>query len=96
MFEDTIDAVSSVSGARQIILKTIKPATEADVSKIAGLPGVISASLYGGGIEMNVSPESARNPDLFRLVGESNIGVYEMQEGASLESTYLSLVKGSR
>ncbi len=96
VFEDTIDAVSSVSGARQIILKTIRPATEADVSKIAGLPGVMSASLYGGGIEMNVSSEHARNPDLFRLVGESNIGVYEMQEGASLESTYLSLVKGSR
>ncbi len=96
VFEDTTDAVSSATGARQIIVKTNRKVSEAEISKISGLPGVLEAIANGAEIHLSVESESFRDPGFFAKVGELDIGAYGMQEGASLESTYLSLVKGSR
>ncbi|MGI6472085.1 MAG: ABC transporter ATP-binding protein [Candidatus Methanomethylophilaceae archaeon] len=96
VFEDSTDAVSSVTGARQLIIKTNRQITDAEISRISGLSGVLNA--VGNGAEINLTVESGsfRNPEFFRKVGELDIGAYGMREGASLESTYLSLVKESR
>lgn len=96
VFDDTIDAVSSISGARQLIIKTNRKVSEAELSKVSGLPGVLGAVANGADINLDVEAESYRDPDFFTKVGGLDIGAYGMQEGASLESTYLSLVKGSR
>ncbi len=96
VFEDDIDAIASVTGAVHIIVKTNRQVTEKDISLISELPGVLSASELGGGIELSVASESAKDPELFRKIGELNIGAYGMREDSSLESKYLSLVKGSR
>lgn len=96
ILDDTIDAVTSRSGARQIIIKLDHTPTTDDVAKVAAISGITSASRFGVDIEAKMPSEFARSPDLFRAISDLGIGVYNMYENESLEATYLSLIKESR
>jgi ABC-2 type transport system ATP-binding protein len=96
ILDDTIDAVTSRSGTRQIIIKLDHVPTADDVAKVAAIPGALSASRLGNEIEAKMSSECARSPELFKAVSNLGIGAYNLYENESLEATYLSLIKESR
>lgn len=96
ILDDTIDAVTSKSGTRQIIIKLDHTPSVDDVSKIAGLPGIGSASRLGNDIEAKMPSEYANSPDLLKAISDLGIGAYSLYENESLEATYLNLIKESR
>ncbi|MGE4577110.1 MAG: ABC transporter ATP-binding protein, partial [Candidatus Methanomethylophilaceae archaeon] len=96
ILDDTIDAITSRSGARQIIIKLDHTPTTDDVAKVAAISGITSASRFGVDIEAKMPSEFARSPDLFKAISDLGIGAYNMYENESLEATYLSLIKESR
>lgn len=96
ILDDSIDAISATSGVRQVFIKIDHVPTEQDISKIASIPGVISASRFGNEIDVRLPFELARDPSFFTHVSELGIGAYNLYENESLESAYLSLIKESR
>lgn len=96
ILDDSIDAISASSGVRQVFVKLDHVPTEQDISKVASIPEVISASRFGNEIDVRLPFELARDPIFFTQVSELGIGAYNLYENESLESAYLSLIKESR
>ncbi len=96
ILDDTIDAIASNHGVRQIIIKLNHNPTEQDISLVTSIPEIISASMLGNDIEAKVPSEVARSPEFFKAISELGIGAYNLYENESLEATYLSLIAESR
>ncbi len=96
ILDDTIDAVTSDAGFRQIVIKLNHSPTQQDISLVTSISDVVSASILGNDIEAVVSSEAARSSEFFKHISELGIGAYNLYENESLEAKYLSLIKESR
>ncbi len=95
VFHDDIDALLEISGVEPMVLRTEKTPDEDMVAKVASIACVTEAERSGNEILLKFDARQRSRSDLFKDIGDLDIGAYSLAEGDNLEAKYLELIKES-
>ena len=96
LMEGTLEAVLGSNNARNISVKVVGGATEADANAIAKLPNVNSAQVSGSVIKVGFNGGDEDQMQLLNEITGLGIKVFSFNEEDALESIYLSKIRESR
>ena len=96
LMEGTMEDVLGSNNARNISVKVVGGATEADANAIAKLPNVNSAQVSGSVIKVGFNGGDEDQMQLLNEITGLGIKVFSFNEEDALESIYLSKIRESR
>ncbi len=96
LMEGTLEAVLGSNNARNISVKVVGGATEADANAIAKLPNVNSTQVSGSVIKVGFNGGDEDQMQLLNEITGLGIKVFSFNEDDALESIYLNMIRESR
>ncbi|MCL2296348.1 MAG: ABC transporter ATP-binding protein [Methanomassiliicoccaceae archaeon] len=96
LVHDDIDNVIKTDDTRRITVKLNGTPTQDLLGRISALQNVVSAERLGNDIEIRFKGDANAKAKLFSDLGLLNVGIYELSEQGTLETTYLNLIAESR
>lgn len=96
IIQDDVSNLWKYDNGRRMRVKVTGTPDQEMISKILQLKNVASAERFGNDLDVTINGSKDECVDFFNDLSALRIGVYEVNEEDTLESTYMKLIKESR